>query len=601
MAVSYTTSADATIRAGVLRDIIRGSYSDGRPLDLRLEAVRVVGGLDLDGLDLPIRIFLKFCQLDNLSMHGSRVQFLELRAVQVASRIALAGIRTSQSLILAELLLVNRSSKYPIIDLSRAQVGGNFSLHSSTIKNSDGPALELQQAAIAGSFSVWNHVHLEGNSRGGALSMPLINVEGHIIIRNVWARNIDGPAIDMGWTETRGLIEVSEVQAISHGKKMAAFEASGLSCARSLSISNVMCVGQHHMGAQIQGATVEIGVYIRDSTFKGGPTGEGLALSSSKTPTLFMKSCHVNSKSDYALVIGAMDVAQTLSVVDSFIEAEATPLFLAYSRAGSGIDFAGSRARSRVGKLHKCDHEDACSHFTVDLRVVTTSRIYLPPSLASRTGGIHPSSWNADGTIDTDGMAYSSLGRHDAGCSHWLQLLRRSPVYSAQPYQQLAEYYRRSGHHDDARTVLIEQRKEIVRRHLIASPWRRLAHRIVGLTVGYGYQAWRAAACLIIVLALSQLLSVGLGSRESQPGRPLAAHTAKMSDAGQECSLVERVGLGIDRSLPVLNTGMRDRCDYESDTPLGQTVTGLAWLLQFLGWAFATLLVVSYTGLVRKL
>jgi len=77
-------------------------------------------------------------------------------------------------------------------------------------------------------------------------------------------------------------------------------------------------------------------------------------------------------------------------------------------------------------------------------------------------------------------------------------------------------------------------------------------------------------------------------------------HTQKTESPGSSCSLVEQIGVGIDRGLPLGASGIRDRCDFDTTSHRGQLITAGTWVLQALVWALAILVVVGYTGLIRK-
>jgi hypothetical protein len=77
-------------------------------------------------------------------------------------------------------------------------------------------------------------------------------------------------------------------------------------------------------------------------------------------------------------------------------------------------------------------------------------------------------------------------------------------------------------------------------------------------------------------------------------------HTAQADDPHGPCSLIEQIGVGIDRGLPLGTAGIRGRCDFETTTGRGQAVTAATWGLQVLVWALATLVVAGYSGLIRK-
>ena len=66
------------------------------------------------------------------------------------------------------------------------------------------------------------------------------------------------------------------------------------------------------------------------------------------------------------------------------------------------------------------------------------------------------------------------------------------------------------------------------------------------------------------------------------------------------CSTAESIGLAIDTAVPLLKVGGEKRCLIIANTPWGQVLYLFTYILQALGWAFATLFVAGYTGLVRK-
>jgi hypothetical protein len=171
----------------------------------------------------------------------------------------------------------------------------------------------------------------------------------------------------------------------------------------------------------------------------------------------------------------------------------------------------------------------------------------------------------------------------------WLDLVRSgTPWYAAQPYQQLAAACRAAGHDKDARRVLMEQRRDQLQRSTSTAS-ERVWSRTTGLTLGYGYQPWRALVLLLLVAATSVALAVGVGG---DGGLAAASSPAP-------CPLVQRIGVGLDTGLPLVSTAARDVC-RPTNTDLGNALTIAGWILQVLAWAFATLFVAGFTGAVRR-
>lgn len=196
--------------------------------------------------------------------------------------------------------------------------------------------------------------------------------------------------------------------------------------------------------------------------------------------------------------------------------------------------------------------------------------------------------------LNINGLVYPGLP-WGTSAREWLQLLRDgTPHYAAQPYQQLAAIHRAAGHDGDARRILIAQRRDQIRRNAITGRAERTWARLTGLTLGYGYQPWRALLGLSATVITAVLLALVLGAHGG-----LARPQAKTTPAPLRCTVVERVGFGLDVGTPLITTGARSRCDATS-TLAGQTLEITGWVLRLLAWAFATLFIAGFTGAVRK-
>jgi hypothetical protein len=96
-----------------------------------------------------------------------------------------------------------------------------------------------------------------------------------------------------------------------------------------------------------------------------------------------------------------------------------------------------------------------------------------------------------------DGLTYGDM-RPYLPARQRLDWLRRSAEYQGQPFEELAAYYRRLGHDEQARRVLLARQRERTRRR----PWqRRWWGWLQDALVGYGYAPGRALALLAVALA----------------------------------------------------------------------------------------------------
>jgi hypothetical protein len=197
--------------------------------------------------------------------------------------------------------------------------------------------------------------------------------------------------------------------------------------------------------------------------------------------------------------------------------------------------------------------------------------------------------------LAVDGLNYAGVPR-PISPEGWRELLRHgTPRYAAQPYQQLAAGYRARGDERQARETLMRQRDDQLARTDTRWP-ERLWGRITKVTLGYGYQPWRALAFLAGVMAVSCVLAWLLGAHGA------LTQTSNTATPGRSCTVVQQISVGLDLNLPVGTSVARANCDLTSDagsvTAAWLSIAG--WVLRVLAWAFAALFIAGFTGAVRK-
>src|SRR6266851_2438751 len=104
--------------------------------------------------------------------------------------------------------------------------------------------------------------------------------------------------------------------------------------------------------------------------------------------------------------------------------------------------------------------------------------------------------------IELTGLTYGDLGTYMKARDR-LSWLNRSSWYSPQPYEQLAAYYRRLGHDEEARLVLLAKQRRRRRQH----EWRwRWWGWLQDALAGYGYAPGRAMLLLLGAFAAGWLV-----------------------------------------------------------------------------------------------
>jgi hypothetical protein len=207
---------------------------------------------------------------------------------------------------------------------------------------------------------------------------------------------------------------------------------------------------------------------------------------------------------------------------------------------------------------------------------------------AAQVSYLHDNEHSWPGVVELDGFVYGSIKVDEAGerreavgrrgsVAHRLGWIRRSPGYTPQPYEQLASWYRKAGHDDEARRVLLAKQRH--RRHTLPRAARVWGH-LLDVTVGYGYRPWLAgvwilALTLLGTLSFSTHAPTPVQRGEGAPFRPLV--------------------YTLDLLIPVGGLGQRSAWYWSND--------GLQWLAYLLiafGWVLTTAVIAGVTRALQK-
>lgn len=201
---------------------------------------------------------------------------------------------------------------------------------------------------------------------------------------------------------------------------------------------------------------------------------------------------------------------------------------------------------------------------------------------------LHDSSHSWPDVVELDGFVYGSIKLEETGerreaagqrdsVAHRLAWIRRSPGYNPQPYEQLAGWYRKAGHDDDARRVLlVKQRDRRSTLHPAARAWGHL----LDATVGYGYRPWLAGLWL---LALSLLGTLSFGT-----------HSPNRVTQGEGAPFQPLV-YTLDLLIPIGGLGQRTAWYWSNDS-----LQCLSYLLIAFGWVLTTAVIAGISRTLQK-
>ncbi len=187
--------------------------------------------------------------------------------------------------------------------------------------------------------------------------------------------------------------------------------------------------------------------------------------------------------------------------------------------------------------------------------------------------------------MELDGFVYGSIKAAEAdhaaarrdSVGLRLTWLRRSPGYNPQPYEQLASWYRKAGHDDEARRVLLAKQRR--RRRTLAPAARAWGH-LLDVTVGYGYRPWLAGVWL---LALTLAGTLAFASHSPNP--------VKQDEGAPFQPLVYT----LDLLIPIGGLGQRTAWYWTQGS-----LQWLAHLLIAVGWVLTTAVIAGVTRALQK-
>ena len=181
-----------------------------------------------------------------------------------------------------------------------------------------------------------------------------------------------------------------------------------------------------------------------------------------------------------------------------------------------------------------------------------------------------------------------------------LTWIRLQDGYNPQPYRQLAEVYRSSGHERKARRILIAQRHDRRRRGKLPLPGRFWS-AFIGATIGYGYRTWSVALVLPILYAVSVYV-VGEAAHNNNmiPVRAGQAQTVTSANCTAKYPCLSHWVYPVDYVVPILNLRQAEYWQPDASTTRGHVTRNWLYAATILGWLTTTLLVAAFTGLVRK-
>ena len=578
-----------TIRAELIRELVLGcSGVRFDPLGVRIHGARITGTLDLTHVPATVGIELRGCYFDRaVFLTGARLPWLTLSASHLPALDG-DGLRVQGDVLLGDGFTATGHGQEGAVRLLGAHISGQLNLNGARLTNDAGPALigdglHVYGDVFGGGFVAAGHGELS------AVRLPGAHISGQLNLNGAELANQAGPAlIGDGLQADGGLVLAEGFTATGHCER-GAVRLPGARIGGQLNLDGAELInnaGPALIGDHLQ---VQGGVFLDGFTATGhGEDGAVRLPDAHISGQLNLDGAELTNYAGPALIGDHLQVGSDMFAERFTATGHSTDgaVRLPDAHISGQLDLNDAKLTNPAGPV--LDLEDAeAKHLFLPAHVI------CPHGTASRSICATP-----ERRLTLSGLVYTSL--HTVGWREWLHLItHHTHAYRPQPYQQLAAVLKAAGHESTARDVLIAQQQDLHDRGELGGRLAKGAHRLWGVLAGYGYRSGRTVLALLVALLMAAGLGVAAGHTSLEPGRFVAAHTSQAPDPDSPCSLLEQVGLGIDRSLPLATTGVANRCDFDTASPLGAAFTASAWVLQALLWALAILVAVGYLRLLR--
>ncbi|NHD16405.1 MULTISPECIES: hypothetical protein [unclassified Actinopolyspora] len=547
---------------------------------LDMEGVIIGGDFFLDeGFTASSDSYLGTLRLPGANITG-QLSLREARLIATNGPALNAETLTVDSdVFLDEGFTANSDSNDGTLRLPGANITGQLSLSGAELIATNGPALNADTLTVGSSVLLDEGFTANSDSNDGTLRLPGANITGQLSLREARLTAPNGPALNADTLTVDSDVFLDEGFTANSDNNDGTVRLPRANITGQLSLSGAELIATN--GPALNADTLTVGSSVLLN--KGFVASSGSYLGTLRLPganitgQLSLREARLTAPNGPALN------ADTLTVdSDVFLDEG----FTANSDNNDGtVRLPGASVSGDLVMVLTNVGNTGENYLVLTLRgaQVSGGLGILLDGLVAESGELL--------RVRVDGLRYPFIPRF-ATYGEWLRVLRKHTVgYAAQPYQQLASVYRAAGHDREVREILIAQQRDLRRRGDLGGWFRRLLHRCSGAFIGYGHRPFRALGYLAGLCATT----VGLVLLAGALGLAVRAHP----NTGP-CSVAESIGLGIDTAVPLLKTGGGKRCEIATTTGLGQTLYLGKYLLTILGWAFATLFVAGYTGLVRR-
>lgn len=609
-------SPERTIRADLLRYLILGGCERCRVHEkgVQVAGAWIEGQLDLSFASTKGAVRLLRCAFAE-PIEADQASFNRL----VLNGSSLPGLNAEGASIKGDVFLSNLNSNGKV-SFSGAKIGGQLSCNGAELNGRGSLAFNAEGAAIYGS------VFLRELISKGRVNFCGAKISGQFSCNGAEFYNDETVALNAQAATISGGLFLDNV------KSSGEVSLSGAEIGGQLSAKGAELTGGERQALNAQGLTVTGGVSLTSLKCRGMVSFSGAQI----TGFLSCGAATLNAAEEVVLnaqgarIGGNVYLVQLKSVGEITLSAaEIGGQLICYESnldGGDGVALCGQRMIVR-GSLFWCNLESVVG--TIDLN-------------AARLGDMvdDQQSWDKVSDFTLVGMTFDMLVHPFDLSFRKAWLLKGSEFnqkFYPQPYQQLAKFYRESGHRYEAREILVA--KEIEQRKATRKAIREgkarteswlipdalvflnfLWDRTTRYIAGYGYKPWLSlwwlAALVAIMMGLAQLTwnagdfapnsAVVLTSPDWKaiadgPSQNPAADWSGPAAPGKDYETFYSFAYALDVVVPVLDLGQTDAwAPSPARGEWGYRLFYLQKMFVVLGWVVTAIAAAAISGMIRR-
>jgi hypothetical protein len=579
-----------SVRGELLRELILGRGGERLdPLGVRLHGARITGTLDLTHVPATVGVELRDCYFeDTVLLVSARIPWLTLAGSHLPALDG-DGLQVDGDVLLSDGFTATGEGDYGALRLVGAHVRGQLNLNGMRLSNETGPALIGDGLHVDGDVFGGGFI-ATGAGELGAVRLPGARILGQLNLNGAELANQAGPALIADGLHVGGGLVLTQGFSAAGSYERGTVRLPGAHISGQLNLDGAILINP--AGPALVGDHLDVngGIFLDGLTATG--TGEDSVV---RLPDARISGQFNLDRAELTNPAGPAFIGDHLRVeADMFAEG--------FSATGHCPDGAVRLADAHIGGQLNLSHAKLTNPVgpVLDVEDAAAKHLFLPANVICPHGTTNRESCAASGhRLSLSGLTYTSLNGVD--WHEWLHLITdHTRDYRPQPYQQLVAALKANGQESAAREVLIAAQRDRYRRGELGGRLIRTCHWLWGALAGYGYRSSRAVLALMLVLVVAAGLGIAAGHTPAAPGRYVTMHTSYALNPNSPCSLIEQVGAGIDRSLPLSPAAIGNRCDFDTSSPLGEVFTVVTWVLQALVWTLAALAIAGYVDLIRK-